>query len=106
MKDSFSGAGDAWQPIATAPDCDRVEVDLWMEVPPSPRSMGWGDSFRVTNAYRIGKKWFHETERGEEKELYADYITHWMPLPPAPCSQADTDRPRSDEKNLPEGGTP
>lgn len=76
----------AWKPIETFEGADREEVDLWMHIYASPRSMGWSDSFRVTDAYRIDGKWFHCRGRfgGDEKQLEASYITHWMPLPNPP----------------------
>ena len=76
-----------WQPIKTAPKRDYVEIDLWVDIPASPRSFGMGDAFRVVEAYRKNGKWTHRHE-GKEKELYADYITHWMPIPPAPPASA------------------
>jgi hypothetical protein len=69
-----------WIKVSDRLPDDRDEVDVWMEVYASPRSMGWADSFTVQNAYRKDGKWFHRTERGEEKELYADYITHWVKI--------------------------
>lgn len=72
-----------WQPIATFDGPDYQEVDLWLQVHASPRSFGWSDAFRVVEAYRKDGKWVHRHE-GKEKELYADYITHWMPMPAAP----------------------
>lgn len=62
---------------------DREEVDIWMEVYASPRSMGLADSFRVVDAWRLRGKWFH-MHNGKMEELYADYITHWMPKPKPP----------------------
>lgn len=58
-------------------------VDIWMEIYASPRSFGMGDSFRVIEAWRENGKWFHRHE-GKVKELYNDYVTHWMPMPKAP----------------------
>jgi hypothetical protein len=65
---------------------DRCEVDVWMNIYASPRSMGWADAFRVPDAYRENGKWFHR-DRGEVKQLHGDYITHWMPLPAPPLSE-------------------
>ena len=72
-----------WQPIETFQAPEREEVDVWMNIYASPRSMGWADAFRIPNAYRVKGKWFHLHE-GKETELFADYITHWMPLPEPP----------------------
>src|SRR5258708_38368127 len=58
-------------------------VDLWLNVPASPRSRGWADAVRVGEAYRKDGKWFHN-DNGKETELYSPYITHWMPLPAPP----------------------
>lgn len=38
-----------WQPIETAPK-DGTAVDLWLQVYASPRSMGFSDAFRITDA--------------------------------------------------------
>jgi hypothetical protein len=68
-----------WQPIESAPK-DGTRIDLWLHIYASPRSFGMSDSFRVTEAYWKNNAWFHD-HNGREKELYRDYITHWMPLP-------------------------
>jgi len=73
-----------WQPIKTFNLSDREEVDLWLHIYASPRSMGISDSFRVIDAYRKEDKWFHRVESGHEKELYSAYITHWMMRPGPP----------------------
>lgn len=73
-----------WQPIKTFEGPDREEVDLWLHIYASPKSMGWADSFRVIDAYKIDGKWFHRVESGAEKQLDSDYVTHWMPRPAAP----------------------
>jgi hypothetical protein len=67
---------------------DWTEVDVWFEVPASPRSFGISDSWREPNCYRIDGKWFHR-QNCEVKELYAPYITHWMPIPDAPTQAPD-----------------
>jgi hypothetical protein len=74
-----------WRPIKTCRAGFREEVDLWMDIPASPMSMGMADSFRVPSAYRLldGKKWFHYQD-GKEQELNSSYITHWMPIPKPP----------------------
>lgn len=72
-----------WKKIKTFRGPDRREVDLWLRIYPSPRSMGWSDAFRVPNAWRKDGRWFHNYQ-GREKELEKDYITHWMPLPSPP----------------------
>lgn len=81
-----------WLPIEEAPvEVDMHKpVDLWLSVHASPRSFGWSDAFRVTDCYRklvtsegfVGP-WVHIVG-GREKELFSDYITHWMPLPDPP----------------------
>ncbi len=60
-----------------------TEVDLWLYVWASPRSFGMSDSFRIPNAYKRNGKWFNLCN-GNEEEIYADYITHWMPIPKEP----------------------
>jgi len=72
-----------WKPIKSFNGPDFKEVDIWMQVYASPRSFGISDSFRVVEAYRKDGKWFH-LHKGKEMELYADYITHWMPIPEPP----------------------
>lgn len=92
------GSARSWQPIKTAPKTFLHEIDLWLVIHPSARSMGMGDSFRVTDAfwmdeqpkeyrahslrddYRAG--WFHH-DHGKQRRLDDDYITHWMPIPEA-----------------------
>lgn len=74
-----------WRPIASFDRPDREEVDLWMHIYASPRSFGMADSFRVIEAWRRDGKWFHRHD-GKEAELYADYVTHWMPMPQSPDS--------------------
>jgi hypothetical protein len=99
MKDSFSSdrTGDAWQPIATAPQ-DRTYVLLWVKT-------RWGKLADALPLAGWGQHGYWYCVNGDEAVSQVK-PTHWMPLPPAPGSQADTDSPRSDEKNLPEGGTP
>lgn len=72
-----------WVEVETRLPPEREEVDVWMYITPSPRSFGWGDRFRLIEVWRVGDKWFHRHE-GAEKELYADYVTHWMPMPKPP----------------------
>ena len=72
-----------WRPISTAPKGEYREVDLWLHIEPSLRSPGMGDSFRGIDAYRKDGKWVHRF-KGEEAELDAEYITHWMPIPKGP----------------------
>ena len=76
----------SWRPIKTFRGPNRREVDVWMHIYASPRSMGMSDSFRVTNAYKVNGKWFH-LFNGKEEELYSDYITHWMPIPKPPSNK-------------------
>lgn len=77
-----------WQPIGTAPEevNSWKPVDLWLEIHASPRSFGMSDSFRVTDCWKQGVKWVHK-EGAETKELYQEYITHWMPLPKPPVTE-------------------
>lgn len=76
-------ASNEWQPIESHDGTELECVDLWLDVPASPRSMGWGDSFRVCDAYRRGANWYHRVG-GQELHLATAYITHWKHLPPAP----------------------
>lgn len=78
----------AWQDIATAPrdgrcilitNGDHLENCFWDGA--MHRQYPWRN--------RGGNGWL------------ADWPTHWMPLPPAPGSQADNASPRSDEKESP-----
>lgn len=55
---------------------DAKLVDLWMEIIPSIRSMGFADSFCVPVCWRRGGKWYH-SYKGREAELDAEYVTHW-----------------------------
>jgi hypothetical protein len=70
-----------WNPISTAPEYEKV--DVWVQWEPSAMTMGWGDAFRVTDAYRRGGQWFHHVDSGAEKEIRSEYVTHWM-APPQP----------------------
>ncbi|WP_120265443.1 hypothetical protein [Pseudorhodoplanes sinuspersici] len=36
------------------------------------------------DCWRNDGRWFHHTEKGERKQIDPDYVTHWMPAPPAP----------------------
>lgn len=88
-----------WHPIATARRRFLHEVDLWLKINSSPRSMGMGDSFRVPNAYWMDEQskeyrenssrddwhagWFHLLG-GKHRRLDDQYITHWMPIPKGP----------------------
>lgn len=79
-----------WMPIETAPR-DGTKVDVWMEVYPSPRSMGWGDSFRACDVWWADGAWVR-MHQGKPTELFDGYITHWMPLPAPPAQpQKGTD---------------
>lgn len=75
-----------WRPIGTFRRRDRENVDLWLVIHPSPMSMGWGDSFRVPDAYRKDGRWFHMygTPVPAETEIDMQYVTHWMPIPRPP----------------------
>lgn len=78
-----SQSDNGWMSIDTFDEPDLTEVDLWLEIHASPRSMGFADSFRVPDAFRRGGKWFHRNPVKEE-ELYAPYITHWRHAPNPP----------------------
>jgi hypothetical protein len=77
----------SWQPISTFNGEDRELVDLWLEIYALPRSFGMGDSCRVVDCWRESGKWFHR-QSGRELELFADYVTHWMPAPQRPLFKA------------------
>lgn len=66
---------DGWQPIADAPR-DGTVIDVWMEIHPSPMSMGMSDSFGVPDAWFENGKWVH-TYKGRPTELDSNYITLW-----------------------------
>jgi hypothetical protein len=77
-----------WRPIKTfrretSQFDEAKQVDLWIRIHASPMSMGLSDSFRVTGCWQDRGTWFHYHE-GKVKELTKHYITHWMPVPPAP----------------------
>lgn len=76
-------AENAWRPIESYTGEWPERVDVWLHIYASPRSMGWADSFRVTDAYKRDRKWFHN-HGGKEMELYRDYVGHWRPLSPPP----------------------
>lgn len=69
--------GRGWKPIKDAPR-DGTIIDVWLEIHPSPLSMGMGDSFGVPDAWFQDGKWVH-TYRGKPTELNSWYITHWRP---------------------------
>lgn len=75
-----------WQPIATAPK-DGIHVDVWFDVPASPRSFGMADAWREIDCWQRDGKWWHYF-KGVEAELYAPYVTHWMPIPDPPPPSA------------------
>jgi hypothetical protein len=87
-----------WRPIAEAPK-DGTKVDLWMEI--SPRSDGWGDSYRVTDAWwsESKKRWMY-SQGNETFTLFHEYAIHWR-FPPAPPTVAGSaclnEPPRSRE---------
>jgi hypothetical protein len=83
----MSKTNDLWQPIKKFKGKDHAKVDLWLDIYPSPRSFGWGDSFRVIDAWREKGKWFHYHE-GKPTEIYNDYITHYMLTPEPPKDRA------------------
>lgn len=67
-----------WRSIETAPNYP-ISVDVWMDIPSSPLSMGRAYSFCVPNAHCRDGKWYN-MEGFEEQELRAEFITHWKPL--------------------------
>lgn len=89
----LSPAATPWKPIETFDGMDLLDqVDLWLVIHPSPRSIGWGDAFRVIEAYRRKGKWFH-SHNGKEAELNSDYITHWMKPIEGPPADSPVSRP-------------
>lgn len=91
---------NGWKPINTARHRFLREVDLWLKINPSLRSMGMSDSFRVPNAYWMDEQpeeyreesglrddwhegWFH-LSGGKHRRLDDRCITHWMPIPKEP----------------------
>jgi hypothetical protein len=74
---------DQWRPIATAEKCPFAEIDVWLEIPSSLMTMGFGDSFRVTDVWFHDGKWVH-MHGNVMKPLRTEYITHWMPRPEGP----------------------
>lgn len=81
-----------WRPIKefrgeTDPYDERRQVDLWVQIYASPRSMGMSDAFRVPNCWKKDGKWFHWHNK-EESQLFPDYITHWMRVPRPPRTTA------------------
>lgn len=71
----------SWQPIATAPE--NTPVDVWVTIFATPRTMGYTDSFRVPDAYKRVGRWYYIVNNAE-KELDAQYVTHWMWPPESP----------------------
>ncbi len=71
-----------WQDISTCPR-DGTEFDAWMDIPACPSSMGFADNFRVVNvSFRNGV--FGHQHEGSWRELCGEWLSHWLPLPPAP----------------------
>lgn len=63
-----------WRSIKSAPR-DGTIIDLWLEIYPSPMSMGIRDSFGIPDAWFADGKWVH-TYHGEPAEIERNYITH------------------------------
>lgn len=85
-------AKNPWRPIKTfrgetSKIVESKQVDLWLQISASPRSMGLSDAFRVVDCWKSDGKWFYRHE-GKEKELASDYITHWMRVPQPPVRQS------------------
>jgi hypothetical protein len=76
-----------WRPISEAPK-DGTYVDLWINIYASPRSMGMSDSFVVRDAWHEEGKWFHY-DIGQKKEIYSNYVTHFMLRPEPPTETAN-----------------
>ncbi len=74
---------NGWRPIRSFRGPDMREVDLWLAIPASPRSMGMSDAWRAVNCWRRDGKWYDRVN-GNEEELFAPYITHWMPITKGP----------------------
>lgn len=72
--DEPEGAG--WKAVDVELPAEGVVVDVWMQIAPSPMSMGMGDEFGVPDAWREGSKWRH-IYRGEPADLHAHYVSHW-----------------------------
>lgn len=66
-----------WSQIKDAPR-DGTKIDVWINIYPSARSMGFSDQFREPNIWFEDGKWVH-LHRGEIKEIHSDIITHWVP---------------------------
>lgn len=72
--------GEGWRTIKTAPR-DGTVIDVWLDINPSPLSMGMGDSFGVPDAWFENGKWVH-MYKGTATELDRHYITLWRPKAP------------------------
>lgn len=73
-----------WRSIERPPrnTSEDNPVDLWIDVPASPLSMGMSDRWRIPDCWRVDGKWVHR-HRNEIAELDANYLTHWI-RPPKP----------------------
>ena len=66
-----------WRSIKSAPK-DGSKLHLWMQIYPSPASMGMSDAFAMPDAWFDGANWVHWF-RGKPAQLDHNYITHWQP---------------------------
>lgn len=57
---------------------DGEKIDIWMEIPASPRSMGMGDEFWVTDCWWQTPSWVH-AHHGKNEPLHPDYLGGWLP---------------------------
>ena len=65
-----------WMPIHKFKLPDRTIIDLWMDIPASPLTMGMSDSFTVPDAWCEHGSWWH-TFQGKSAMLNDLYVTHW-----------------------------
>lgn len=99
--------GEGWRPIATAPK-DKGGPDIllsngvavsqgwWVDEPGYSREVRDMDGHYIDQDESDGYMGWLDCDGGMQPDP-----THWMPLPPAPGSQADTDRHGSDETSAP-----
>lgn len=71
--------GEAETSDITPTVVQRYRESLLLTQAVSPRSFGMADDFRVTEAWLQDGQWVHY-HGYTTAELYAPYITHWMPI--------------------------
>lgn len=79
-----------WKPIVEF-NTERSmldRVDLWLDVKASPMSFGMSDAWRVVDAYFKNGGWWH-IDRGEQRQLASEHITHFMERPAGPHGETD-----------------